>query len=353
MILRLTYGRLGTSVFTVPPLSDALSFCARVLASWCLLAALHTVVLLNEKYNDDRLLEPYRPVTYSTAPDELSLEGHGDLWAYTPPAFLKACIAYLAGLFFVGAVARVMVSGVWASANTCGRVPEGALILQRSRGGEVMTVTKEKEEEGEKGEGEINESTSKGFRPADSLLDCAHTGDLARLLYHQLGPELAAKAPRVVLDRGTAIKLYLKRCEAETKTQVFLAFICVTLIVLLVILFSVFYLDDRQGGLKEAEGKYTTRRAEDMRHENSVALVILFGFEFSHSVLSGFFQAVALWLSLRCRAMETLLNIFPGLFVFPDLSPLRQRRRGHEPMKDLDALPTADWIVPSTIPGND
>uniref|UniRef100_A0A0G4I9M8 EGF-like domain-containing protein n=1 Tax=Chromera velia CCMP2878 TaxID=1169474 RepID=A0A0G4I9M8_9ALVE len=174
VILRLIHGRNGVSVFELPPLSDALVFSTRFFFSWCLLLALQSLVLLTET---DENLMPFKPLTYTTAPESLSLPGRNDLETHFPPALLKAFIANLTGLLLVGVVLRSM---------------------------------------------------------ATFLLGLAH--------------------------------------------------------------------------------------------------------------------AAILRLSLRNRGLEPLLNLVPGLFVFPQLSCLRERRRGYEPVQYVDSLTASNWVVPPLDP---
>uniref|UniRef100_A0A0G4HU94 EGF-like domain-containing protein n=1 Tax=Chromera velia CCMP2878 TaxID=1169474 RepID=A0A0G4HU94_9ALVE len=63
--------------------------------------------------------------------------------------------------------------------------------------------------------------------------------------------------------------------------------------------------------------------------------------------------AAQLLVSLRIRLLDPLLNLVPGLLIFPQLSPLRVTRHGHEPIKSLDGLTAPTWIVPPLDPEED
>eukprot|EP00820_Chromera_velia_P020142 Cvel_28832.t1-p1 / transcript=Cvel_28832.t1 / gene=Cvel_28832 / organism=Chromera_velia_CCMP2878 / gene_product=hypothetical protein / transcript_product=hypothetical protein / location=Cvel_scaffold3846:7011-13389(+) / protein_length=1500 / sequence_SO=supercontig / SO=protein_coding / is_pseudo=false len=198
-VLRLFNGRLASSVFVLSPRSDCLVFFSRISFSWWFLFVLHGYVLLDEV---DANLQSSRPVTYMTAPDSLALPSHSDLQRLSPPAFLKAAIAHVVGLLIVSVCVRGLVASVWASEETCGRVPQSAFIPTDPGGGRKGNSTKEEKSA---------PSHSTALRGAESQLDRnVAEGSSTRRLYYSFGPEMSASAPRVVLHKGECVHLYMQ-----------------------------------------------------------------------------------------------------------------------------------------------
>uniref|UniRef100_A0A0G4HKI6 Uncharacterized protein n=1 Tax=Chromera velia CCMP2878 TaxID=1169474 RepID=A0A0G4HKI6_9ALVE len=331
-VLRLLYGRLATSVFELSPLSDTLVFITRILSSWCLLICLNSVVLLKE--TDENLL-PHKPVTLSTAPESFLVPGYRDLTAFAPSAVLKATATYLTGLVLVGVAIRSVVAGVWASETTCGRLPRSAFVVPAPAGLTAKCSVTQKSVEGDD-----QRMQRSGLKRASSVLDRAYGGGAARLLYYPFGPSLSRRAPRVVLNRRECVAMYARTRKHEKSTQLLLAFTCACFLAVLIALYLVLYFGD------EAHVLGGERNRENLWYEHSVSLMVMLGFEVVQTVSLGILHAAILSLSLRSRLADPLLNLVPGLFTFPHLSPLRARLRGHEPMVSVDGLTAASWMVP-------
>eukprot|EP00820_Chromera_velia_P021925 Cvel_8039.t1-p1 / transcript=Cvel_8039.t1 / gene=Cvel_8039 / organism=Chromera_velia_CCMP2878 / gene_product=Fibrillin-2, putative / transcript_product=Fibrillin-2, putative / location=Cvel_scaffold435:254-15326(-) / protein_length=2435 / sequence_SO=supercontig / SO=protein_coding / is_pseudo=false len=298
--LRLLYGRLGSSVFLLSPRSDTLIFFLRISFSWWTLFILHASVLLDEV---DEHLSSFRPVTYTTAPSNLSLPGRSDLSRLGPPSFLKATISHFLGLFVVSVLVRGVVASVWASEDTCGRVPDSAILPTRlesaGRGKEGVDGSgdgqargrgkKKAAEEGVRGRSKGTQRGTAAMRGADTFLDRgAGEGSSSRRLYYSLGPELGVRARPVRLHRDDCVRLYSEVRKRELRTQTMLVVACVCQLLILFGFFALVLVGQDQ------KVPFFQRRRKNVWHEHSASLFFLLAFEFGDMIGLGLVTAVGL-----------------------------------------------------------
>uniref|UniRef100_A0A0G4I4H5 EGF-like domain-containing protein n=1 Tax=Chromera velia CCMP2878 TaxID=1169474 RepID=A0A0G4I4H5_9ALVE len=356
LMIRISNARAISEISDSTLLTEALTFAAKILLCLCLVLLLSlTTVIVGET---DARHTNRKPAEVQTALSGFGLEGYGDLEAFGLASAIKSLIVYLSVEFLFAAFVNPAVDAIWAPENSCGRVrPENLIVKQRGRGqrgaeGGGNTI----EQKG--GEEKIEEGKTEGKseRRRSSLIATAeYAGRRVSVLaeppegqkgvqYFDLGGtqgglRLSPEMRRVQVPRWLSARVYVKLRKQEVFAQRCLLALTLILLLLLMVLFVLL-------GLDSDSDSFPLRHKQFVLREYLVSNLLICSFNVGFPVSWGFFQAVLVWMSCRVNFLDRVVNAFPSMVRFPELTRSRHVSPGTDVVKNLDAGPTADWVVP-------
>uniref|UniRef100_A0A0G4I3K5 EGF-like domain-containing protein n=1 Tax=Chromera velia CCMP2878 TaxID=1169474 RepID=A0A0G4I3K5_9ALVE len=368
----------------VSPLTDALFWSLRLLASFCMCLVLNArAVLVGES---DDFHTPVTPNTVTTAPRQFGLPTTMDLLAFVPAGGLKIFLSFLIFLLLMGALVRPLCACVWSEEALF----EGIDLIRGegddvdSRGGirrqgstfSRFTTVRESVSDQESlsvssrsrnlsssspMSSQFIEGTQEKIRRGSSLARAATSVEgehgLGRLLYYDFGPAMSVRSSPVKLLRSQCADRFVARRRVEIFVERALLMVCAVITVTYLCLLALASAEWKGGGTgsDEAEGGdsvdgsvrgFCRRRPAVVLSEHSVGIFFFFLFELLWWGLQTLLQASLLRASLRSRFARRLLNCFPRACMLSDLHPEANVQFGKDVVKALDAAPFSNWIVP-------
>uniref|UniRef100_A0A0K6S8G8 Uncharacterized protein n=1 Tax=Chromera velia CCMP2878 TaxID=1169474 RepID=A0A0K6S8G8_9ALVE len=351
LMIRISNAKAISEISDHTLLTEALTFSAKVLLCLCLVLLLSlSTVMVGE--TDERHTNR-RPAEIENAPSGFGLEGYGDLEAFGLAAAVKSLIVYVAVEILFALSVSPALSAIWAPKNTCGRVsPESLIAKGRARGGgnggsgpgqkENAKAGTEKEEKGETGRrrSSLMATAEFGGRRVSVLAEPPE-GQKEVQYFHFGGAGLSPDMRRVQVPRWLSARVYITLRKQEVLAQRCLLGLCVVFFFLLIMLFLV---------IGFSGDSFPLRHKQFVLREYLVSNLLMCSFSVGFPVLWGFLQSVVVWMSCRVGFVDRVINAFPSMVMFPELTRSRHVSPGSDVVKNLDGAPTADWLVPFPRP---
>uniref|UniRef100_A0A0G4HCI3 Uncharacterized protein n=1 Tax=Chromera velia CCMP2878 TaxID=1169474 RepID=A0A0G4HCI3_9ALVE len=335
--VRVSRAKLVAEISNLSILTEALVFTCKMLLTLngafflCL-----TTVITGE--TDDRHTNR-RPVTMDNAPEGFGLEGYGDMEAFLNASALKALISYLSVELLFALLASPTLNAIWSAENSYGLIDPEVLIWksQQSADGNIKG-----ENEGQREKKEIQASqknTEDAEKTEDHKEEEGQLVDLGAwgLHYFSFPSGLCRETAQAKVPRAESARLYVRARRQEVVAQYVLLGTAGFFLLLLLLLFT-------SVGL--AGDVFPVRHKQFVLREYLLSSLLVFCFALGFPFLLGILQGLVVWMSLRTRLFDWLLNCCPSILMFPELTQFRHVSSGTDTVKSLDGTPTADWVVP-------